>query len=664
MNLALDRRDPHSPVAGRAGCRTTYVCLVRSLCAVTVLMAVAARWASAQPFGADQFIGMDEPPEAARSALIEGERLLGEEDYPNAIGELKRVLRLTPTETHPLYLLAQIALAQAYLETEEYGLAQQTFQEVLRQEDAIQGLDASSIAQISSRETSGDMLLAEVHHGLGEAAREVGDLLSARQSFQKAAEIDYKNSQYLADFGAATVDLGFADAAVKILDRTVAIDAENAEALAARGRAHGALARGNPAEFEAAMSDFQQAMTIDPDDPSYPYSMGVVAMQVDVLDQAIAAFSKALEVEARVAEAEERPFEYLDPLVARSLAMIEVGDRIPDPEQSAEAYRRAAEDAERLLVFSPQEPNAMIIRGIAYRMLEDYDVAVDSFSQALTLSPEIVEALLRRGIAWYYLGEYQMALDDFRDASRIDPADVRPYIWQGYTLATQGEYYPAVAIYGRALEQNDRYAPAYNNRALAYVQLGQLDKAINDFNQVLRLQPNDAVAYMRRGVVYALDGNIRSALASLEEAVEIDPQLAPAHRRLADLYAQTGQAGPAAEARRKAAEIEAGRQEQTRQDALPAPQEQPAQLPELSDEPRVLPPVDDAPMPGPGAVDGPPSGLPGALPDASQSTAPRDDDLTTPLDLLDTPSDSSPPLELPDTDAPGATPLDPVDIIP
>ena len=185
--------------------------------------------------------------------------------------------------------------------------------------------------------------------------------------------------------------------------------------------------------------------------------------------------------------------------------------------------------------------------GIAYRMLNRYDDAIEQFSEVLKLNPELGDALFRRGICWYYKEEYPLAQADFEDAaatgSTSDATDkyrTRPLTWKGMTLVKQGLIRDAANVYSEALRYDNAYAPAHVNRGLAYLSLKEYPKAIADFDQAIRSTPKDATLYFKRGLAQAGAGDWAAAVKSYSEAIRINPQYADAYANRSAAYQRLG----------------------------------------------------------------------------------------------------------------------------
>ncbi len=102
-------------------------------------------------------------------------------------------------------------------------------------------------------------------------------------------------------------------------------------------------------------------------------------------------------------------------------------------------YEDAIQRAEAAIKLKPEDKDlavAYFYLGVANRMLQHYDAAIDAFTTSLRLNPDDPETFLRRGIVWFYKGEYGVAWSDFDEASAIIYDDPRPnfgkaFAWPG-----------------------------------------------------------------------------------------------------------------------------------------------------------------------------------------------------------------------------------------
>ena len=183
--------------------------------------------------------------------------------------------------------------------------------------------------------------------------------------------------------------------------------------------------------------------------------------------------------------------------------------------------------------------------GVAYRMLDRYDDAIDEFSQAIKIDAALTNAYLRRGVCWYYKDEFDLAQADFEDASGGSTNDPRPLTWKGMTLVREGKTREAVNVYSEALRYDNHYGPAHVNRGLAYVALKEYAKAVGDFDQAIRSKPKDGTLYFKRGVAQGGLGDWTAAVKSYSEAIRLNPAYVNAYRNRSDAYRHLGDSAKA-----------------------------------------------------------------------------------------------------------------------
>lgn len=90
--------------------------------------------------------------------------------------------------------------------------------------------------------------------------------------------------------------------------------------------------------------------------------------------------------------------------------------------------REAIADFTRALALLGADVSFLKQRAIAYRVLEQYDLALDDYNQAIALSPSnsagaesLAELLYQRSRVYMRLGEHESRLADLADALRLEP---------------------------------------------------------------------------------------------------------------------------------------------------------------------------------------------------------------------------------------------------
>ena len=80
-------------------------------------------------------------------------------------------------------------------------------------------------------------------------------------------------------------------------------------------------------------------------------------------------------------------------------------------------------------------------RGLEYKNLGKYQLAIDNFSRAIKINPDYLDAYNDRGIAYKNLGNYQLAIDDYTRAIQINPDYVKAYYNRGFVKMKLGRDY-------------------------------------------------------------------------------------------------------------------------------------------------------------------------------------------------------------------------------
>ena len=201
----------------------------------------------------------------------------------------------------------------------------------------------------------------------------------------------------------------------------------------------------------------------------------------------------------------------------------------------------------------------LLLRGTAYTVKGDNDLAIQDLNEAIRLSPNDADGFFVRGNAYYKKGEYQRAMADYDQASWLAPDHLGAYVARGEAYRKlgpleRGEGDPAFGVFERslvegsagmnhlnqkywqrveerftqldeAIARNPRDADAHFNRASAYRSLGrnQYHRALADYDEVIRLNPENVKAYSWRAFVHDLQGQYERAIADMDQIIRAQP---------------------------------------------------------------------------------------------------------------------------------------------
>ncbi|NWJ94475.1 MAG: tetratricopeptide repeat protein [Chloroflexi bacterium] len=131
-----------------------------------------------------------------------------------------------------------------------------------------------------------------------------------------------------------------------------------------------------------------------------------------------------------------------------------------------------------------------------------HEHVVDIFRRAVECNPNAEWAYVQRGIAYRDVKKYDLALVDFERALALNSNSAFAYAQRGITYRNQEQFERAIADFDKALALNPRYSWAYTQRGILYRLIGNYDQALLDFYRALELNPSSSWASAQRAIVY------------------------------------------------------------------------------------------------------------------------------------------------------------------
>ena len=226
------------------------------------------------------------------------------------------------------------------------------------------------------------------------------------------------------------------------------------------------------------------------------------------IDNAIAAFSQALQVDPNYASA----YAGLGEAYWMEYSRLDKGTQwVAKSEQSCN----------KALALNPNLVAGHICLGNLLKGTGKYAEAVREFQRALASDPENDEALLGLADSFSSLGRFSEAEETYKRAITL-----RPNYWGGYHAL--GLFYYNQARYSDAanvLLKLTQIAPdnyrGYLILGGVYVTLGSYEEAIKAFQRSIDLRP-DADAYTNLGYAYFLMHRFPEAIAAQQQALKLD----------------------------------------------------------------------------------------------------------------------------------------------
>ena len=186
--------------------------------------------------------------------------------------------------------------------------------------------------------------------------------------------------------------------------------------------------------------------------------------------------------------------------------------------QAIKAFTRAIE-------IEPKYAEAYVKRGLAYYRSAQYETAITDYTETLKLKRYQADAYASRGDAYQSLGDMKRAIEDY-SASLKRRWNASVMQKRAETYFEGGNVQNALADYDTVIKHQPTLM-AYYARGNVYLQLStQGDKrhlkvALADLNQAIALEPRFAGAYISRAETYTHLGDHASATQDYRYTIEL-----------------------------------------------------------------------------------------------------------------------------------------------
>ncbi len=248
-------------------------------------------------------------------------------------------------------------------------------------------------------------------------------------------------------------------------------------------------------DFENVIDFIKRAISTAPQQPIYYNNLGIAFQNLDRLDEAIANYQKALDLNPAYADAHNN-------LGTAFQEMERAGDAIP-------CFQKA-------LALKTDYADAHGNMGCALQELGRLDEARASYLKALSINPNYAKALSNLGVVLQVTGRLDDAAASLRQALSIDPHDVKAHGNMGCVLNELGRMDEALSSFHKALDLDPGNADTHNNLGIALQDMGRLDEACASYQKALALDPGFAVAHSNLIFIQDLFSNMDQAAQQAE----------------------------------------------------------------------------------------------------------------------------------------------------
>jgi protein O-GlcNAc transferase len=332
------------------------------------------------------------------------------------------------------------------------------------------------------------------------------------------------------------------------------------------------IAHHQAGRLQDAEQTYRAILELEPRHPDANHNIGVLAIQVGQLDQALPFLDAALNA---IPTQEQYWLTYLGALMqmnrrdAAQMALLRCaqhGVQSAAIDAISKKIEAGTVSAKRPLAKGSKARTAAQ-RGASQPTEKDLVLLVTLFNQgdypkAETRAIELTKCFPNHGFGWKALGSVlrqQGRIDEsllpLQKAVQFLPQDHESRNNLGNTLKDLGRLSEAEDCYRSALKLKPNYPEAHYNLGICLKIQGHLREAVASYHETLKLKPDFAAALGNLGGALHELGELIEAEASCRRALEINPELVEAYNNLGSVLADQGRATDAETNYRRALEI-------------------------------------------------------------------------------------------------------------
>jgi superkiller protein 3 len=253
-----------------------------------------------------------------------------------------------------------------------------------------------------------------VYHNLGIAQEGIGSYEEAKESFERAIELNPNHAYSYHGTGSVQHRLGLHKEAKESFERAIELNPNDADSYEGLGAAQYSLGL-----HDEAMKSSEHAIEVDPNNPHPFYNLALSQEALGIYHLALENFDTYLKLE---------------------------NYQIPKTPACIEHAKNRVHELKGLLTNT-----YYYNMGIDYAEKKQYDKAIECYQRAIDLNPKHVNSYCNLGCINYRLGFYREAIENFKSALKIDSEHAASYYNIGLCQEALGNNRVAIEFYEKSL---------------------------------------------------------------------------------------------------------------------------------------------------------------------------------------------------------------------
>ncbi|GMQ29990.1 tetratricopeptide repeat protein [Algoriphagus confluentis] len=279
--------------------------------------------------------------------------------------------------------------------------------------------------------------------------------------------------------------------------------------------------------LEAALTDYNSLLTLEPENGEAYFARGRVRYQLKQYDEALDDFEDFL----------------LNPTgeTNRILFKIAPGDQGVSEVTTAQSftpdlayfhmglcaielknYELALSYLDLAIQENPRKADYFAEQGRALSRLGENMAAIDAYQRALDLDPN--HKIAKQGLAATQNGGDAILIEELNELIANGSANYQTYKQRGFYRMNHQDMPGALEDFSESIRKNDEDPESYFYRAWAYKNLRRFDQAEEDYSAAIALEPQNPNYFLARGQARYQNGKAEEALADFTLASSIDPE--------------------------------------------------------------------------------------------------------------------------------------------
>ncbi len=202
----------------------------------------------------------------------------------------------------------------------------------------------------------------------------------------------------------------------------------------------------------------------------------------------------------------------------------------------AQDFAAALKTATQLNHAQPDQPDPLVLMGIAYIGKEDRDQAKNAFQQALQLQPGNPKAALNLALLSIQSGDLNKARNYYQQILEYHPDYQSALLGLANLEARQGNNDVALAFLKKAVQQNPEAMEPLVAMARFQLNSGNVQQALTILNTIPPQYADQPLLLETLGETQLTAKNWTDALATLQKWVKLQPKSAQAHYLVSAAY--------------------------------------------------------------------------------------------------------------------------------